>query len=180
MRKKQAYKVIIPIRFSEAHSFEKPNEGAALELMNQAARHVMNDLRPEISLAFGESDEYNFLLRRSCSLYKRRQSKLVTHIVSLFTSAYVFYWPHYFPQKSLQYPPSFDGRLVVYPTEKEVRDYFAWRQVDSEWSCVAMLGEQRRTESPFKSCLNSAHQQSLQHHLLGSSKPWRTERERSA
>lgn len=92
----------------------------------------MDDMRPEISLAFGESDEYSFLLRRSCSLYKRRQSKLVTHVVSLFTSAYLFFWASYFPEKKLQYPPSFDGRLVVYPGEKEVRDYFAWRQADSE------------------------------------------------
>ena len=120
-------------RFSETHAFEKPNDAHALELMNHAARHVMDDMRPEISLAFGESDEYSFLLRRSCSLYKRRQSKLVTHVVSLFTSAYLFFWASYFPDKKVQYPPSFDGRLVVYPGEKEVRDYFAWRQADSEW-----------------------------------------------
>jgi len=100
--------------------------------MNTAARHVMTDLRPEIILAFGESDEYSFLLRKSCSLYKRRQSKIVTHIASLFTSAYVYHWHKYFEEKELKYPPSFDGRLVVYPSEKEVRDYFAWRQVDSE------------------------------------------------
>lgn len=99
--------------------------------MNEAARHVMKDLRPEVILAFGESDEYSFLLRKSCFLYKRRQSKIVTHIVSLFTSAYVFYWNHFFPQKQLLYPPSFDGRLVVYPSDKEVQDYFAWRQVDT-------------------------------------------------
>jgi tRNA(His) 5'-end guanylyltransferase len=30
----------------------------------------------------------------------------------------------------LTYPPSFDGRITIYPTEKEVRDYFSWRQVD--------------------------------------------------
>lgn len=57
-------------------------------------------------------------------------SKLVSHIVSLFTSAYVFGWQHYM-NVPLQYPPSFDGRLVMYPTQKEVRDYFAWRQADS-------------------------------------------------
>lgn len=59
-------------------------------------------------------------------------SKITTHIVSLFTSAYVFYWSQYFPSKALLHPPSFDGRLVQYPSSKEVRDYFAWRQADSE------------------------------------------------
>jgi len=34
---------------------------------------------------------------------------------------------------SLKYPPSFDGRIVLYPTEKAVRDYFSWRQADSEY-----------------------------------------------
>ncbi|UZJ57518.1 hypothetical protein CBS101457_006838 [Exobasidium rhododendri] len=118
-------------KFSKEHDFEKPNDGLALELMNKAAQTVMNELRPDVTLSFGESDEYSFLLRRSCSLYNRRQSKLVTHIVSLFTSSYVYHWNDYFPQKRLKYPPSFDGRLVVYPGEKEVIDYFAWRQADT-------------------------------------------------
>lgn len=117
-------------RFSNDHQFAKPNDGKALELMNESARFVMNDLRPEITLAFGESDEFSFLLRPSCTLYKRRSNKLVTHIVSLFTSAYVFNWSKYM-NCTLQYPPSFDGRLVVYPSQKEVKDYFAWRQVDT-------------------------------------------------
>ncbi|KAL4399707.1 tRNA-His guanylyltransferase [Malassezia pachydermatis] len=34
----------------------------------------------------------------------------------------------------LEVPPSFDGRLVMYPTSKEVRDYFSWRQADSMYS----------------------------------------------
>ena len=32
----------------------------------------------------------------------------------------------------MKYPPSFDGRIVLYPAEKAVRDYFSWRQADSE------------------------------------------------
>ena len=30
----------------------------------------------------------------------------------------------------MKYPPSFDGRAVLYPDAKNVRDYFAWRQAD--------------------------------------------------
>lgn len=30
----------------------------------------------------------------------------------------------------MKYPPSFDGRAILYPDIKNVRDYFAWRQVD--------------------------------------------------
>lgn len=118
-------------KFSAAHTFAKPNDALALELMNQAARHVVTSLKGHIALAFGESDEYSFLLRKSTTLYNRRNSKITTHIVSLFTSAYVFNWPTFFPDKALLAPPSFDGRMVVYPTEKVVRDYFSWRQADT-------------------------------------------------
>jgi tRNA(His) guanylyltransferase len=117
--------------------------------MDRAARVVMANY-PDIVLSFGQSDEYryflfystnesrlstihSFLFRRSTSLYSRRASKILSTVVSLFTSAYLMNWSRYFdtalPKEN--YPPSFDGRITLYPTEKEVRDYFAWRQVDS-------------------------------------------------
>ncbi|CAD6969290.1 unnamed protein product [Tilletia controversa] len=117
--------------FSAQHHFAKPNDAPALELMNEAARHVMQELKGQVLLAFGESDEYSFLFSKSCTLYNRRESKIVTHVVSLFTGAYIFHWSRYMPNTPLQRPPSFDGRLVMYPSSKEVRDYFSWRQVDT-------------------------------------------------
>ncbi|SHO79897.1 Similar to S.cerevisiae protein THG1 (tRNAHis guanylyltransferase) [Malassezia sympodialis ATCC 42132] len=139
-------------KFSHQHGFSKPNDANALELMNEAARHVMREFKGHITLAFGESDEYSFLIDRDSGLYNRRQSKLISHIVSLFTSAYVFAWRRYM-DVSLQYPPSFDGRLVMYPTHKEVRDYFAWRQADTHinnlyntvfWALVLQGGKSER------------------------------------
>jgi tRNA(His) guanylyltransferase len=76
-------------------------------------------------------------------------SKIVTFITSVFTSNYVFYWSRFFPDTPLQYPPTFDGtstelaiatmaplikdvsigRLVLYPTDDNVKDYLCWRQV---------------------------------------------------
>ncbi|KAJ3516523.1 hypothetical protein NLJ89_g1069 [Agrocybe chaxingu] len=117
-------------RFSDKHQFSRPNDVRALQLMDHAAKAVMEEY-PDIVLAFGESDEFSFLLRKSTTLYNRRQSKIVSTLTSLFTSCYVFHWPKYFPDTPLQYPPSFDGRIVLYPTEKHVRDYFAWRQADT-------------------------------------------------
>ncbi|KAF9515076.1 hypothetical protein BS47DRAFT_1316290 [Hydnum rufescens UP504] len=117
-------------RFSDTHGFEKPNDMRALELMNHAAKDVM-EAYPDIVLAFGESDEFSFMLHKSCTLFNRRHSKILTSITSHFTSAYVFHWSAHFPNTRLEYPPSFDGRVVVYPTEREVKDYFAWRQADT-------------------------------------------------
>jgi len=117
-------------RFSEQHNFTKPNDERALQLMDHAAQHLMEEYG-DIILAFGESDEYSFLLRKSTALYNRRHAKIVTTLTSLFTSSYVFHWRTYFPDTPLRYPPSFDGRIVLYPGEREVKDYFAWRQADT-------------------------------------------------
>ncbi|CAO3570029.1 unnamed protein product [Mortierella alpina] len=118
-------------KFSAAHEFAKPNDVRALNLMNHAARCVMHEL-DDILIAFGESDEYSFLFRKSTDLYQRREAKIVSTVVSLFTSAYVYYWSDYFQDSRRPlYPPVFDGRAVLYPSEVEVKDYFAWRQADT-------------------------------------------------
>ncbi|KAF8556534.1 tRNAHis guanylyltransferase [Imleria badia] len=117
-------------RFSEEHGFAKPNDERALQLMDHAAKDLMAEFK-DIDLAFGESDEFSFLLRKSTQLYNRRQSKILSTLTSYFTSCYVFHWPRYFPETPLRYPPSFDGRIVLYPDERAIRDYFAWRQADT-------------------------------------------------
>ncbi|GJE88705.1 tRNAHis guanylyltransferase [Phanerochaete sordida] len=117
-------------RLSQDHDFVKPNDERALQLMDHAARDIMHEFK-DVVLAFGESDEYSFLFRKSTTLYNRREAKILTTVTSLFTSSYVLNWPRYFPNSSLKYCPSFDGRIVLYPSEKEVRDYFAWRQADT-------------------------------------------------
>ena len=44
-------------RFSEDNEFVKPNDVRALKLMEEAASSVMENF-PDITLAFGESDEF--------------------------------------------------------------------------------------------------------------------------
>ncbi|KAI9057310.1 tRNAHis guanylyltransferase [Trametes sanguinea] len=141
-------------RLSAEHDFAKPNDERALQLMDHAARDVMNEFK-DIVLAFGESDEYSFLFRRSTALYNRREAKILSTITSLFTSSYVYNWPKYLPETPLKYCPSFDGRIVLYPTEQVVRDYFSWRQADTHinnlyntvfWALV-LQGGQTTTEA---------------------------------
>lgn len=116
-------------KFSDDHGFEKPNDMRALNLMNRCARAVMDDFN-EIILSYGQSDEYSFIFRKDCQIYSRRSSKLITNISSLFASSYVFNWPTFFQDKPLKYPPCFDGRAVLYPSERNIRDYVSWRQAD--------------------------------------------------
>ncbi|KAI0327838.1 tRNAHis guanylyltransferase [Cubamyces sp. BRFM 1775] len=141
-------------RLSADHDFAKPNDERALQLMDHAARDVMNEFK-DIVLAFGESDEYSFLFRKSTALYNRRESKILSTITSLFTSSYVFNWPKYLPDTPLKYCPSFDGRIILYPSATIVRDYFSWRQADTHinnlyntvfWALV-LQGGQTTTEA---------------------------------
>ncbi|MCJ1260572.1 tRNA-His guanylyltransferase [Lobaria immixta] len=112
------------------YEFQKPNDRRALDLMNAAAIEVMGEF-PDIRLAYGVSDEFSFVLGQSSTLFGRRESKILTTVVSTFTSYYIHLWQSHFPEKPLSGPlPSFDGRIVQYPTLENIRDYLSWRQVD--------------------------------------------------
>ncbi|KAL8419892.1 hypothetical protein RB594_002884 [Gaeumannomyces avenae] len=119
-------------KFATKYGFKKPNDKRALDLMNAAAKSVITEL-PEITIAYGVSDEFrdSFVFHKHCALFDRRSSKLVSTVVSTFTSYYIYYWSTYFPETPLSPPlPSFDGRAVCYPSVQNLRDYLSWRQVD--------------------------------------------------
>lgn len=150
-------------RFSDAHNFEKPNDKRALDLMSRCAERVMDEFK-DICLSYGQSDEYSFVFRKDSLVYNRRVSKLMTSVSSLFTSAYVFHWPEYFPD-SIRYPPSFDGRVVLYPSDKNLVDYLSWRQADCHinnlyntvfWSLVQSGGlSPKQAEERLRGTLSS-------------------------
>lgn len=71
------------------------------------------------------------MFKADASLYSRREDKITSTLVSLFTASYVMKWPEHMAGTPLRRPPVFDGRLVVYPDEAAVRDYLSWRQVDA-------------------------------------------------
>lgn len=58
-------------RFAEKHKFMKPNDNRALDLMTRSARSVMEELE-DIVIAYGQSDEFSFVFKRSSSWFKRR------------------------------------------------------------------------------------------------------------
>ncbi|KAK6867803.1 tRNA(His) guanylyltransferase [Candida tropicalis] len=136
-------------KFSQFYQFEKPNDLKALQVMNKAAEKIMQKYS-DIMLAYGDSDEYSFLLRKNCDLYERREMKLTTLFASLMSTFYMHFWQQIFPDKPLDidHLPTFDARAVLYPSFKHIRDYFSWRQVDchinnlyntSFWSLVLKL-----------------------------------------
>ncbi|CAJ1058190.1 probable tRNA(His) guanylyltransferase isoform X1 [Xyrichtys novacula] len=116
-------------KFAEQHKFTKPNDNRALGLMTRSARSVMEELE-DIVIAYGQSDEFSFVFKRTSTWFKRRASKLMTHVASQFSSSYVFYWKEFFGEQPLLYPPGFDGRVVLYPSNRNLKDYLSWRQAD--------------------------------------------------
>ncbi len=112
-------------RFCQVHNLLKPNDSSCLSSMNSSARAVCLKFT-EIVLAYGQSDEYSFVLPPSSKMLNRRSLKLSTLIVSYFTSCFVMNWKG----PALQYPPSFDARTVCYPTFEVLLDYLRWRQAD--------------------------------------------------
>ncbi|KAG2207904.1 hypothetical protein INT47_010888 [Mucor saturninus] len=116
-------------RFSQSHNFQKPNDKRSIDLMNRCAIEVMKDIK-DIIMAYGESDEYSFIIPKSSNLYSRRSSKISSTIVSLFASNFVMNWAEYFGDDKLLYAPCFDSRTVCYPNDKVLRDYLSWRQAD--------------------------------------------------
>ncbi|TQN67982.1 TRNA(His) guanylyltransferase [Colletotrichum shisoi] len=100
------------------YNFEKPNDKRALDLMNAAARVVVTELS-DITIAYGVSDEYSFVFHKSCTLFERRASKIVSTVVSMFTANYVHLWSTYFTDTPLSPPlPSFDGRAGTVSGDK--------------------------------------------------------------
>jgi tRNA(His) guanylyltransferase len=45
--------------------------------MNGAAKAVMKEL-PDITIAYGDSDEFSFVLHKDCSLFERRERFIKT------------------------------------------------------------------------------------------------------
>ncbi|KAK4764346.1 hypothetical protein SAY87_013784 [Trapa incisa] len=144
-------------RFSDIHEFEKPNDSRALNLMNACAVAVLNEFQ-DVVFAYGVSDEYSFVLKKTSQFNQRHSSQIVSAIVSLFSSVYVMKWNKFFPQKTLKYPPSFDGRAVCYPSTEILQDYLAWRQVDCHINnqyntCFWMLVKSGKTKAEAQKCL---------------------------
>jgi tRNA(His) guanylyltransferase len=117
-------------KLTKKYNFTKPNDVRALDLMNAATIEVTKSL-VDIVLAYGQSDEYSFVLHENTNLFDRRAAKLATTIATTFTAEYCMLWKQFFPDTELTRPwPTFDARCVAYPKRKILRDYLCWRQAD--------------------------------------------------
>lgn len=98
--------------------------------MNEAAKSVMSSI-PDVVLAYGDSDEYSFVLKKNCLLFERREAKLVSTFASTFTAFYIQHWGNIMDDSlDVSHLPTFDARAITYPSLLILRDYLSWRQAD--------------------------------------------------
>ncbi|KAK1403780.1 tRNA(His) guanylyltransferase [Heracleum sosnowskyi] len=114
-------------RFSQVHEFEQPNDENALNLMNACATAVLKEY-PDIVFSYGFGDEYSFVFSKDTNFYQRRASKILSLIVSFFTSNFVMNWKYWFPQKELKSLPLFQSRIICCASVEVLQAYLAWRQ----------------------------------------------------
>lgn len=106
-------------QFCDIHGFEKPNDIRGIKLMAKCAKEVMKDFT-EIVIAYGDSDEFSFVFKRSAKVFNRREDKILSCVLSKFTASYLFHWNKCFPGVTLQRIPSFDARVVLYPSLEDI------------------------------------------------------------
>lgn len=116
-------------RFSEVHQFEKPNDRRALKLMKSCAMTMMEEFA-DIIFSYGFSDEFSFVFKKETKFYQRRESKILSILVSFFTSVYTVKWKDFFPHQKLLYAASFHAQVIRCPTLEVLQTYLAWRQND--------------------------------------------------
>ncbi|CAN7115342.1 unnamed protein product [Brassica rapa subsp. narinosa] len=150
-------------RFSQVHEFEKPNDEAALNLMNSCSAAVLEEY-PDIIFAYGFSDEYSFVLKKTSRFYQRRASKILSLVASFFAAAYVTKWKEFFPHRKLEYAPSFTSKVVTCATPEVLQVYLAWRQQDCHAknqyeTCFWMLVKSGKTISETQEVLKDTQKQ---------------------
>nr|GEX28652.1 tRNA(His) guanylyltransferase 1-like isoform X1 [Tanacetum cinerariifolium] len=114
-------------RFSQVNEFEKPNDEKAQNLMNSCAVSMCQEL-PHIILAYGFGSEYSFIFRKETDHYKRRASKLLSVIASLFTSAYRMKWAEFFQNKDMRSGASFEAEVLCLKRTSDIQAYLAFKQ----------------------------------------------------
>ncbi|KAJ0514997.1 putative tRNA(His) guanylyltransferase [Helianthus annuus] len=150
-------------RFSEVNEFEKPNDERALNLMNSCATSVLEKY-PDIILAYGFSDEYSFIFKKETKFYQRRVSKILSLIVSFFTSLYVAKWNEFFPHAEMRFTPSFKSRIIGCPSMEVLQAYLAWRQRECHSknqynTCFWMLVKSGKSETEAYNILKGTQKQ---------------------
>lgn len=122
------------------HTFTKalprPHHRPLAEAMDQAAMRLAGEMIG-CQFAYGQSDEYSFLLtdldsEKGRAWFEGNVQKLCSVSASIFTAAF----GRAFESEALA---TFDARVLCIPQALEVTKYFIWRQLDASANSLNML-----------------------------------------
>lgn len=119
--------IILSVNCVEHREFLKQNdvintpEEIFRKIMSSACTYVMQEEK-EIVLGYGYSNIVHFILRRDTSLFKRREYKLLSNIISRYSSAFVRSWSR-FADSPLSKLPVFNGEIYLLPQDQCLRDF---------------------------------------------------------
>jgi tRNA(His) guanylyltransferase len=111
-----------------------PYDDRLIALCSVAGRHVMESFG-DVDICYGYLDLFCFVFKRSSVVFNRRRDKLVSNIVSLFVSAFVYNWGSSFDLPLLN-PPGFMGKIVLFPRLRIVKEYLLSHQEQSAMVCI--------------------------------------------
>ena len=105
---------------------EKPFDAGFRDAMINAAKHVMQS-GFNTAYAFVQSDEISVLFDALDATFGRRYSKLISVLAGEASAALSL---------GLGASATFDCRLLELGDQKEIHEYFTWRQRDAERNCL--------------------------------------------
>lgn len=105
-------------------------------LMAAAARHTM-EVFADIDISFGYSDNFYLIFNRSSKIFNRRRDKILSDVVSLFVSSFVYKWNDFF-DTDLSDPPDFRGKITLFPRAEAVKDFLISEQLRAASGCISM------------------------------------------
>ncbi len=131
--------LVIRIDGRAFHTFtanlERPYSRDLATALDAAALHLCHEMTG-CRFAFGQSDEYSFLLTDLAEgeplWFDGNVQKIVSVSASVFTAAFNQAFP-------ADRPATFDARVMVIAQAAEVANYFLWRQLDASANSLNML-----------------------------------------
>lgn len=143
--------IIIRLDGAHFHTFTKglvkPFDEKLMDAFAETCKYLAEKING-VKYVYHQSDEISLLIRNDDNLntqpwFKNNLQKLVSISASLVTAKFNEEIRKHYPEKELA---TFDSRVFILP-EKEVHNYFVWRQNDCMRNAVSMVAQSLFSQS---------------------------------
>ncbi|KAB7503224.1 tRNA(His) guanylyltransferase 1 [Armadillidium nasatum] len=112
--------------FLKQNNVKNGSEIIFRQIMSSVCSEVMEEEK-EIALGYAYSNIVHFILKRDTYLFKRREYKLLSNIISRYSSAFIRNWRN-FAETPLCKIPTFNGEINLLPQDQCLRDFVTIEQ----------------------------------------------------